>query len=341
MPVDNDTLDAFKALLIEANGPAAASFQRLEEAMGNIHTVLNDHGNRMGAVEASLRDQDRRFLEEQERQSKLYNDLRLLVTAPSPAGSSSGSDEAMGYGTTGGAPRAKRLYSAVAAEARGHSPRSSTAAPRFPSGGSASGARFEQHGNLVEPQRLWVGSFGRPLLLSQQVEHAKLYLDLLPLALKERVTLEGHNGNSSYRFSFRSVDDMLEFEKKISAVKVTDWTDTRTGSVRAIRCKRDKTVEARKQGRLMALIYGQVHALLVASDRIGELKLGTSGRAQDVFYIASRVEMWELFKVVSTDTAGEANIKIVPQADSCLFWGIDPAAQALIVANTLAGAKRL
>jgi hypothetical protein len=338
MPVDNETLDAFRALLIESNGPA---FQRLEDAMGSIHNVLNDHGVRMAAVEAGIVETNRKFLEEQEKQAKLYNDLRLLVTAPSPAGSSSGSDETMGFGTTGGAPRAKRPYSVVAAAGRGPDYRSNSSIPRFPSGGASSGARFEQHGNLVEPQRFWVGSFGRPLLLSQQTEHAKQYLDLLSPALRDRVTLEGHNGNSSYRFSFRSVDDMLEFEKNIVAVKVTDWTDSRTGKVRAIRCKRDKTVEARKQGRLMSLIYGQVHTHLVASERLGECRLGTSGRTQDIFYIASRTEMWELFKVVSTDTAGEANIEIVPQVDSCTFWGIDPAAQAIIVANTVAGAKRL
>jgi hypothetical protein len=340
MPVDNETLDAFRQLLIEANGPTVASFQRIEDSIGSIHGALKDHGQRLVAMEASLRDADRKFCEEQTKQAKLYNDLRLLVTSPSPAGSSA-SDEDMGFGATGGAPRAKRLYSQIAASAaRGHDAPLRPAAARFPSGGSSSGATFVQHGS-DEPQRFWVGSFGRPLLLSQQTEHAKQYLELLPAALRARVTMEGHNGNSSYRFRFRSVADMLEFEKLIAAVKVTDWTDTRSGKVRAIRCKRDKTVEARKQGRLMSLIYEQVHAHLVAVDRLGELRLGTSGRTQDVFYIASRVEMWELFRVVTTDTAGEPNIEIKPVVDSCNFWGIDVAAQAIIVANTQACAKRL
>ncbi len=91
----------------------------------------------------------------------------------------------------------------------------------------------------------------------------------------------------------------------------------------------------------MSLIYEKVHALLVAAGNLGEAKLGTSGRGQDTFFISTRAEMWELFKVVSTDTAGEANIEIVPCVASCIAWGIDPAAQATVVAKTIAGSKRL
>ncbi len=58
----------------------------------------------------------------------------------------------------------------------------------------------------------------------------------------------------------------------------------------------------------MSLIYEQVHKILVASERIESLKLGTSGRSQDCFYIASKDEMREFFRVISSGDAGDAGL---------------------------------
>ena len=91
----------------------------------------------------------------------------------------------------------------------------------------------------------------------------------------------------------------------------------------------------------MALIYERVHRHLVATDRLGELKLGTSGRYQDVFYIASKEEMWELFKVTRAEASGEDNVVVKPVEASCTHWGITPAMATAICAATVAEARRL
>jgi hypothetical protein len=215
--------------------------------------------------------------------------------------------------------------------------------PAFPAVREFRNALRKPPRSSIAPQqlhRLWVGSFGRPLLLSQLKDHAEGLLAKVPAGIRSRTTLIAFNGNNSYKFCFRNLDDLKEFESCVGCCKLTEWVDARSGETRFIRIKRDRTIEGRKQGRIMSVLYGLVQRHLRDAGSLVGVKLGTSGRAQDTFFVATLEDMWVLFKVVRSDAAGSDDVVVTPFLQFVSVWGIDAATAAKFIEVTCLEARR-
>ena len=116
--------------------------------------------------------------------------------------------------------------------------------------------------------------------------------------------------------------------------------DARSGEVRFIRVKRDLTIEGREHGKIMAVLYGLVKQHLQENGKLTGAKLGTTGRVQDTFYVATPEDMWELFKVIRSDATGSDDVVVTPFPLSLTFWGIDAATADKFIAATIAEARR-
>lgn len=339
MAVDDATLQAFKKMLGETIQPLGDAFSRFEGQLTEVRGLVGGAIDRIVGLEDSVR-----------AHAKEMADMRRALNSVQASQASSAPSEDDLFGDLNGQPPAKRLFSAVVggggggglAPAAGRGPmlqpRSSPRASNA-SSGSGYGAGSEQGGQ--QPLRIWVGSFGRSLLLVQLKAHSDGILAKAPSGLRSRITVLAYNGNSSYRLVFRSLEDLQEFESCVVDIKLTEWTDARTGETRFIRIKRDRTIEGRKQGRIMAVLFGLVKQRLVDLDRMGGAKLGTAGRVQDTFYVATAEDMWELFKVVRADAAGSDDVEITPFPAALLHWGIDASMAAKFIEATVAEARRL
>ena len=178
-------------------------------------------------------------------------------------------------------------------------------------------------------------------MLAQLKSHADGLLARVPAGLRSRTSLLAFNGNNSYKFAFRNLDDLKEFESFMDGVKLAEWVDARSGQVRFIRVKRDRTIEGRKQGKIMSVLYDLVKQHLQESGKLLGAKLGTAGRVQDTFYVATAEDVWELFKVVRSDATGSDDVVVTPFPLSLTFWGVDAATAAKFIEATVAGARQV
>jgi hypothetical protein len=279
---------------------------------------------------------------------KMLNSMSASQSAASTT-SNSATDDGL-QGDMDDLPLAKRSFASVVggnngglAPAAGRDYRSTSRPP--PRSGQASsssnGASSGSDGGGQQPLRIWVGSFGRTLLLAQLKSHADGLLAKVPAGLRGRTTLLAFNGNNSYKFAFSTLEDLTEIEGFMEGNKLVEWTDARSGEVRFIRVKRDRTVEGRKQGKIMSVLYGLVKQHLAESGKLEGAKLDTAGRIQDTFYVATAEDMWELFKVVRSDATGSDGVVATPFPLSLTFWGIDAATSAKFIEATIAEARRV
>ena len=85
----------------------------------------------------------------------------------------------------------------------------------------------------------------------------------------------------------------------------------------------------------MSVLFGLVEGHLACGARSGGTRLGTSGRAQDVLYVANAEDMWELFRVDCSDMSGKDRIVVSPFPLALGLWGIDCATAAKFIEDTV------
>jgi hypothetical protein len=182
----------------------------------------------------------------------------------------------------------------------------------------------------ADPCRVWISGFPRPLLGTSLRNHAQVLLAVVPLPLREKITVKAYNLDKQFSLLFPTAASASDF---ITAARALEgmWTDPKDQKEHKIYIKPDRSIETRHVNKVLGHLWKLTYDKVSSDGNWKDgFKMGSSG-PRGTLFISHDEDVHELFKVKYIRSNGSNDFTIEPVNSNLAFYNIDPEiAQAFV-----------